>query len=318
MKHGSPVIQLKAVRAGYTSGPPWSRRHVEAVRTVDLSIADGETLGLVGESGSGKSTLARVCLNRLAPTAGRVLFDGRPFIGRNGSLRGKLAAVLQHPQWSLNPRLHVGRSVAEPLVIAAAGSPSDRRNAVAAMLARVGLDPSLADRYPHELSGGQRQRVAIARALITLPRFVVFDEAVSALDVSVQAQILNLIRNLQRESGFAALFISHDLAAVRYVASRIAVMYAGRLVELAPARHFYARTQHPYTRGLQEASELLDDSSWALRGSTEDVAREGCALHRRCPLAIDECRRRTPELRRFDDVMVACHRAHETLLSPVT
>jgi oligopeptide/dipeptide ABC transporter ATP-binding protein len=312
----APVVRLDGVGVVYSSGPLWARRHVEAVRDVHLAIDDGETVGLVGESGSGKSTIGRLTLNRIAPIAGRVLFDGTPFGQYNGQLRGKLAAVLQHPQWSLNPRIRVGSSVAEPLVIAGGHTQAERRRAVAGILERVGLDLALAGRYPHELSGGQRQRVAIARALVTQPRFVVFDEAVSALDVSVQAQILNLIRELQRDAGFAALFISHDLAAVRYVAARIAVLYAGRIVELAPAERFYARTRHPYTRGLQQASELLDDPACSLRGSIEDVALQGCPLHRRCPLAIGRCRTEMPALQPYGDGMSACHRADEAAAVP--
>ena len=216
------VVELRSVDVHFASGPLWARRHVHAAREVSLGVAAGETLGLVGESGSGKTTTGKVCLGLIRPTTGNVIFDGHPFDYRRRSRRGALAAVLQHPQWSLNPRLHVGTSIAEPLVINGFGSSEERRRETGEMLERVGLQPVLAKRYPHELSGGQRQRVAIARALITHPKFVVFDEAVSALDVSVQAQILNLIRELQAEAGFAALFISHDLAAVRYVADRIA------------------------------------------------------------------------------------------------
>ena len=205
------VVELRSVDVHFTSGPLWARRHVHAAREVSLQVAPGETLGLVGESGSGKTTTGKVCLGLVRPSAGEVIFEGSPFDYRRRSRRGALAAVLQHPQWSLNPRLHVGTSVAEPLVINGIGGREERRRQTAEMLEQVGLQPVLAKRYPHELSGGQRQRVAVARALITHPKFVVFDEAVSALDVSVQAQILNLIRELQAHAGFAALFISHDL-----------------------------------------------------------------------------------------------------------
>lgn len=224
---------------------------VEAVRDVSLDIDEGETLGLVGESGSGKTTLGRVCLGLLKPTTGEMRMLGAPF-GRLRQRRGQLSVVLQHPEWALNPRLRCGASVGEPLrVLGTRGAA--RQEAVAKMLEQVGLSPDFADRYPGQLSGGQRQRVAIARALITEPRFILFDEAVSALDVSVQTQVLNLIRDLQADHGFAALFISHDLAATRYVSDRIAVMLRGEIVEAAPARDFYGTPSHPYSRALMEA-----------------------------------------------------------------
>jgi ABC-type glutathione transport system ATPase component len=243
------IVELDNVRLSYGRGRFSGRSRVEAVKGVSLAIAGGETLGLVGESGSGKTSLGRLCLGLLRPTQGEVRFEGRPFAGR-AARRGKLAVVLQHPEWALNPRLRCGVSVAEPLVIQRWGDGATRRDRTAAMLAQVGLGPELTRRYPSELSGGQRQRMAIARALITEPRFIVFDEAVSALDVSVQAQVLNLIRELQRRHGFGALFISHDIAATRYVAHRIAVMRQGQLVEVAPARSFYGQPEHPYSREL--------------------------------------------------------------------
>jgi ABC-type glutathione transport system ATPase component len=224
---------------------------VKAVSGVSLDIAAGETLGLVGESGSGKTTLGRVCLGLLQPTTGEMRMQGEPF-GRLRQRRGQLSVVLQHPEWALNPRLRCGASVGEPLRILGTGG-ARQRAAVANMLEQVGLSADFADRYPGQLSGGQRQRVAIARALITEPRFILFDEAVSALDVSVQTQVLNLIRDLQADHGFAALFISHDLAATRYVSDRIAVMLGGEIVEDAPAEDFYGTPSHPYSRALMDA-----------------------------------------------------------------
>jgi len=243
------VIALDRVGVSYRKGPVWSRATFEAVRSVSFAIAPGETLGLVGESGSGKTTLGRVCLGLQKPSRGTVRFEGGP-LGRRRGLRGRLSVVLQHPEWALNPRLRCGLSVAEPLTILGTASAAERRARVATLLGQVGLAPDLADRYPGELSGGQRQRMAIARALVTEPRFVVFDEAVSALDVSVQAQVLNLVLDLQRQHGFAALFISHDMAATRYVSHRIAVMKAGELVELSAAERFYGEPEHPYSRQL--------------------------------------------------------------------
>jgi ABC-type glutathione transport system ATPase component len=247
----APVIDLQDI------GVTFRRRliggdAVQAVRGVSLSIAPGETLGLVGESGSGKTTLGRVCLGLLQPTSGMLRFEGQDF-GRLRQRRGQLSVVLQHPEWALNPRLRCGISVAEPLKIL--GRPAgERRRAAHEMLERVGLSADFADRYPGQLSGGQRQRVAIARALVTQPRFILFDEAVSALDVSVQAQVLNLIIDLQADLGFAAMFISHDMAATRYVCHRIAVMLNGEIVEDAPAATFYGTPDHPYSRALMEVA----------------------------------------------------------------
>ncbi|MDF2704989.1 ATP-binding cassette domain-containing protein [Nonomuraea muscovyensis] len=243
------ILDLADVTVTFTTGPPLRRTRVDAVRGVSLSVAEGETLGVVGESGSGKTTTSRVALGLQRPTSGTVHFDGRPFPRNRRALAGRIQAVLQHPHWSLNPRMRIGQSVAEPLAVL--GRPTG--TLVADALEQVGLEPGFAGRYPHELSGGQRQRVSIARALVTRPDFVVFDEAVSALDVSVQAQILNLLRDLQAEFGFSALFISHDLGAVRYVADRIAVMRGGEVVETADAATFYAAPEHPYSRQLLES-----------------------------------------------------------------
>jgi len=245
------VIQLESVDLTYRRGRLTGGQGVQAVKQVSLSIAAGETLGLVGESGSGKSSPGRLCLGLVKPSGGKVTFEGAPFRDRRAH-RGALSVVLQHPEWALNPRLTCGLSVGEPLAILGMGAAA-RQEKVRAILERVGLDPSLAARYPGALSGGQRQRMAIARALITEPRFIVFDEAVSALDVSVQAQILNLIQDLQAKQGFAALFISHDLAATRYISHRIAVMYRGEIVEIAPADRFYEQPDHPYSRQLLAA-----------------------------------------------------------------
>ena len=246
------VLELDNVTTEFTSGWGRHRTVLAAMRRVTFDVRAGETLGLVGESGSGKSTTASVALGLRAPTAGAVRFLGKPF-GRRQDRIGQIQAVPQNPLWSLDPRLRVGLSIAEPLAALDRSPLSNHQASVEAMLDQVRLDRALAQRFPHELSGGQRQRITIARALITRPRFIVFDEAVSALDVSVQAQILNLIADLQAEHGFGALFISHDLAAVRYVAHRIAVMRLGEIVELAETARFYAQPQHDYSRQLLEA-----------------------------------------------------------------
>jgi ABC-type glutathione transport system ATPase component len=250
------IIALRGVAVTYRSGPAWNRRVVHAVRGVDISIARGTILGLVGESGSGKTTVGRLCLGLLRPTEGAVLFDNAP-MPKPRAIKGRAAVVLQHPEWALNPRLRVGTSIAEPLTVLGVGR-AERLERASEALRQVGLDPTLLTRYPHELSGGQRQRASIARALITDPSFVVFDEAVSALDVSVQTQILNLIRSLQETRAFSALFISHDLAATRYVADGIAVMRLGEIVEAGEADRFYALPEHPYSRELWSTLMPMD------------------------------------------------------------
>ncbi|MDE2399156.1 MAG: ABC transporter ATP-binding protein, partial [Burkholderiales bacterium] len=234
----------------------FARTWFDAVKQVDLRIETGETLGLVGESGSGKSTLAKVCLGLLRPSQGRARLEDEDLFGIGRRRPGSLAAVLQHPEWSLNPKLSIGRSIAEPLGVAGVRG-AEAANRVAQMLDKVGLNAAYAKRLPHELSGGQRQRASIARALATMPRFIVFDEAVSALDVSIQAQILNLLKALQQEFRFAALFISHDLGAVRYVSHQVVVLKQGVVQERAPARAFYEPMANPYVRQLQTDSGLI-------------------------------------------------------------
>ena len=310
-----PIIDVADCAVTYQTGPAWSGRRIEAVRSVSLAIDAGETVGLVGESGSGKTTVGRLCLGLVRPSHGEVRFAGAPLVRGRGRFRGQLSVVLQHPDWALNPRLKSGVSVAEPLSILGAGSAAERAGQVAEMLELVGLDPGFAGRYPHELSGGQRQRMAIARALITEPRLVVFDEAVSALDVSVQAQVLNLIKELQASKGFAALFIAHDMAATRYVSHRIAVMYAGELVEIAPAHRFYTSPQHPYSRALRVTIAEWDREAFELRGTPGEGGGQGCALSGRCPWAEDRCLDQRPLLRAVNDGLSACHRAEEVAVA---
>jgi ABC-type glutathione transport system ATPase component len=248
----TPTIRLDGACRRFVSGPFWRRRCIEALAPTDLAVAPGEIVAIVGESGSGKTTLARLCLGLLPPSGGAVLFEGARLRPGARELKGRLAAVLQNPASSLNPRLRVAAAVEEPMRIAGLRE----RGRAALLLERVGLPPSFADRFPHELSGGQQQRVAIARALSTQPGLIVFDEAVSALDVSVQAQVLNLVRELRDGIGFACLFITHDIAVARYIADRVVVMRGGRIEDRLNADALYGICPHPYTRSLQVASGL--------------------------------------------------------------
>lgn len=305
----APVIEARHVVVTYVTGPAWRRRRTEAVRGLSFEIEPGETLGLVGESGSGKTTLGRLCLGLVSASDGAVLFDGHLMSRERRPQPGHLAVVLQHPEWALNPRMTVGWSIAEPLAILGKLGQSARRQEARRALEMVGLDRGFAERYPHELSGGQRQRVAIARALITEPRFIVFDEAVSALDASVQTQVLNVVRDLQERHGFAALFISHDLAATRYVSHRMAVMFDGRLMEIGPSRLFYERPIHPYANALREAAAMTDAAPHTLVGGAEEISASGCPLSRRCGFADERCRTELPKLREIAGSRAACHHA---------
>ncbi|MFE7330174.1 ABC transporter ATP-binding protein [Streptomyces sp. NPDC057565] len=245
------VLRMSEVNVTFTSG--WGRRRtrVRAMKDVTLEVPAGRTLAMVGESGSGKSTTGAVALGLRRPDSGTVEVLGKPVREHSSAERGRIQAVLQHPQWSLNPRRRVGVSVREPLTVASADlSRQEQQDRVERILEQVGLGAVTADRYPHELSGGQRQRVSVARALITEPGFIVFDEAVSALDVSVQMHILALIRELQAEHGFGALFISHDLGAVRQVADTVAVMSRGEVLETAATEDFFDNPTHEYSRRL--------------------------------------------------------------------
>ena len=293
------------------------KRALLAVNGVSLHVDAGETLGLVGESGCGKSTLGRALLRLEVPTAGEVYFDGRRVDGGSiRSLRREMQMVFQDPGASLDPRLRIGESVAEGLEIHHLGKTrAERRERVAALLERVGLEPSWVNRYPHEFSGGQRQRAGIARALAVEPRLLICDEAVSALDVSAQAQTLGLLAGLQRELGLSYLFIAHDLAAVRQLSHRVAVMYLGRIVEVGPAEDVLSRPLHPYTRMLIEAAPIPDPEKAKAR-ALRDVRGEppspldappGCAYAPRCPLRTDVCGRERPELRGEHGHRAACH-----------
>jgi len=293
---------------------------VRAVDGVDLEVERGRTIGLVGESGSGKSTTARLVTRLIEPTAGEVVFDGTDLLSLSGgelrAMRRRFQMVFQDPYASLSPRLTVAQIVGEPLRVHGVVGGADRTAKVAELLAQVGLDATGLDRYPHEFSGGQRQRIAVARALALEPDLVVCDEPVSALDVSIQSQVVNLLADLQQEQGLAYLFISHDLSVVRHVSDRIAVMYLGRVVEEGPAAAVHDDPTHPYTEALVSAVPLPDPVRQRARRRivlTGDVPSpldppSGCHFHPRCPHAMDVCRTEDPPAYDLPDGgRVHCH-----------
>lgn len=312
------ILSIKGLSKNYELGGAFSRRNdvVHAVENINLEIREGETLGIVGESGCGKSTLGRMIVRLEEPTAGEILFEGSDLakVSKKSlrALRKHFQMIFQDPYAALNPRRQIGQIVEEPLRIHGIGK--DERRAVAKdLLKRVGLDEGAYEKYPHEFSGGQRQRVVIARALALNPRLVVADEPVSALDVSIQAQVLNLFKDLQKEFGLTYVFIAHDLGVVRHVSDRIAVMYLGKIVELANADELYESPSHPYSQALLSANPRMgaDDKRERiiLKGDIPNPINRpsGCAFNPRCPKVQDICRTNSPELVQIGNRQVACH-----------
>lgn len=316
------LIVVKDLKKYFFAKKKLFSKEVKAVKAVDgvsFSIEQSKTLGVVGESGCGKSTLGRAILRLHEPTSGQILYDGKDLLAYNKdemrNLRKELQIIFQDPYSSLNPRMTVKELIQAPLDVFQIGTKKERLERVIALMEKVGLPLEFMNRYPHEFSGGQRQRIVIARALVLKPRFVVCDEPVSALDVSVRAQVLNLMRDLQKDLDLTYLFISHDLSVVRYICDRIMVMYLGKIVEIADKKELYDNAMHPYTQALMSAIPIPDvDIQYHKIHLSGDVPSpynppQGCRFHTRCRYANERCRTCEPEMKDIGGGhMVACHR----------
>ena len=312
------ILSVKNISKIYESsgGGVGRKNKVSALDGVSFNLAQGETLGIVGESGCGKSTLGRIISRLDSPTAGEIIYKGNDIAKKSLAamrpLRKEIQFIFQDPYASLNPRRQIGAIIEEPMRIHGV-SKDERRARAHELLEKVGLDKNSYEKYPHEFSGGQRQRVVIARALTLKPELIIADEPVSALDVSIQAQVLNLFKELQDEMKLTYVFVAHDLGVVRHMSDRIAVLYLGKIVELGTVEEIYNNPQHPYTKALLSANPRIDQSAQSTRQIlTGDIPSplnrpSGCSFHTRCPIAVAECSTREPELRRIGAVDVACN-----------
>ena len=331
-KQNEILLQVRDLKKHFPIARGVFRRvvgHVFAVDGVSFDIRQGETLGMVGESGCGKSTTGRSVLQLLEPTAGEVIFKGQDLTklksGELRKMRRHMQMIFQDPYASLNPRMTVGNIIGEPLEIHNIGTPNERKERVQELLALVGLNPNFINRYPHEFSGGQRQRIGVARSLATNPQFIVCDEPISALDVSIQAQVVNLLDDLKKQLGLTYLFIAHDLSMIRYISDRVAVMYLGKIAEMGEVDDVYDHPLHPYTIALLSAIPVPDPDKEAARkriileGDVPNPANppSGCNFHPRCSHRTDICSQQDPELRNLGTELqphyVSCHHAEKFL-----
>ncbi len=322
-----PLLKVEHLHKEFPTGSgfmggKFSKKVVSAVNDLSFEIRAGETFGLVGESGCGKSTTGRAIMHLDPPTSGKVYFEGRDISKMNKkelkAMRREMQFIFQDPYASLNPRMTIGEIISEPMVIHGIGTPEERIERVRELLDVVGLNPEHINRYPHEFSGGQRQRVGIARSFILRPKLIICDEPVSALDVSIQAQVLNLLKDLQKQYGTAYLFIAHDLSVVQHISDRVAVMYLGKMVELSDWKSLYAEPNHPYTQALLSAVPIPDPDVQQnrkriiLAGDPPSPIDppSGCRFHTRCPIAQAKCSEETPEFREIGEGhFCACHYA---------
>lgn len=325
--NNTPLLMVEHLHKEFPTGSgfmggKFSKKVVSAVNDLSFEIRAGETFGLVGESGCGKSTTGRAIMHLDPPTSGKVYFEGRDISKMNKkelkAMRREMQFIFQDPYASLNPRMTIGEIISEPMVIHGIGTPEERIERVRELLDVVGLNPEHINRYPHEFSGGQRQRVGIARSFILRPKLIICDEPVSALDVSIQAQVLNLLKDLQKQYGTAYLFIAHDLSVVQHISDRVAVMYLGKMVELSDWKSLYAEPNHPYTQALLSAVPIPDPDVQQnrkriiLAGDPPSPIDppSGCRFHTRCPIAQAKCSEEAPEFREIGEGhFCACHYA---------